>query len=130
MAIDKSPVWVGSDSNGENGTIIDGLKLMRRFESLEASRESEYIKVVYSYWLEAESGTKYNVGRKHYFVKDIPEVVEERDAEENIIVAHVDAYPAFTDWHDQLGATTIIPAINSTLKIIPTDANDGYITHP
>jgi hypothetical protein len=130
MSIDKSPVWVGSDANGQNGTVIDGLKLMRRFEAFEASRQSEYIKVVYSVWKESETGAKYDTKILSYFVKDIPEVPEERDADNNIITEHVDAHPAFTNWYNQLGSAVIVPAINGTLKAIPADAPDNYLTHP
>lgn len=135
MAIDKSPIWVGS-INGENGIIeSNGLKLMRRYETFEGNRETEYIKVVYTEWWQNAAGTVYNLAWKSYFVKDIAEVpaVYDNDNLDNegnptLISDNVPAYLGFTNWFTQLGSPVIVPAINGALIAIPFDANDGYLT--
>lgn len=129
--INKNPIWVGSDSNGENGVIdSNNLKLMRRYETFEGNRNEEYIKVVYTQWWESLDGKQLDLKWREYYTEDIPERLEQLDDEGNIIVTGHVAYTAFTSWYNQLGATIIVPAINGTLKAMPKDVKDSYLTHP
>lgn len=127
----KSPRWVGADAQGLNGyKDSNGLKMMRRYETFEGNRENEYIKVVYTQWMETEDGKQYDLKWREYFVKDIPARETILDDSDNIVIQGHIAYLNFTSWYNQLGATYIIPAIDHTLISMPFDCKDSYLTHP
>lgn len=129
--INKDPIWVGSDAQGLNGVIENGLKLMRRYETFEGNRDQEYIKVVYTQWYEGENSKQYDVKWKEYFTKDILETQDILNDDGSEIIKHGHpAHLAFTSWYNQLGVNYIVPAINGTLKVIPQNVKDSYLTHP
>lgn len=110
----KTDEQVGSITNHIGTDPITGLEMYRRYKSLNSDAHDKKHKIGYEEWLIAKDGKIYEelYTQKEYLAVDILDEPK---------------YPNYTKWFNEL-SPILLPEINATLKKMPFDATNGYVT--